>query len=205
MTTLPTVILDIDDTVTNSRKVDFMIFNRALGMNLRPEDYPTVFSMLKVFGVTREISTEIRREALEYPIEWEFIPGFLPAISALRGLVRFDMATARQDFAMDYTRRFIADTPLPDDTRVFFCACPKEGCDSPECQRRTRKYEFALEHGAIALLDDHPGEFKRHKEPPTDLSLVCLRKPYNSDIPDFFPRLGYPGFVTHIRQLVATL
>jgi hypothetical protein len=52
------------------------------------------------------------------------------------------------------------------------------------------------------MLDDHPGEFKRHLKPPSGVSLVCLRKPYNADIPPFFPRLAYPGFVTHIRNLV---
>jgi hypothetical protein len=195
------VILDIDDTVTNSRKVDFYTFNRALGRNLNPADYPTVFSMLKIFGVTREVATEIRREALDLPIEWELIPGFMPAIRALEDTVRFDMATARHDFAMEFTRRFIADI-MPADTRVFFTACPKDDCDTPECQVRTRKYELALELGAIAMLDDHPGEFKRHLKPPSGVSLVCLRKPYNADIPPFLPRLAYPGFVTHIRNLV---
>jgi hypothetical protein len=204
MSELPTVILDIDDTATNSRKIDFMIFNRATGKNLNPADYPTVFSMLKIFGVSREFASMVRRQALEYPIEWEYIPGFLPAIKALEGLVRFDMFTAREDFSINYTREFIAETPLPRDTEVFFCACPKDGCDTAECLVRPKKYELALERGAIALLDDHPGEFTRHSECPTGISLACLRKTYNADIPPFFPRLGWPGFVNHVRQLLAS-
>lgn len=200
--TLPTVLLDIDETCVQKRELEFDIFNRALNANLHIRDFPTTFSMKDAFGITREQAMQIRGAAAHRVLEAKIMPGFLPAIKLLYGHVRFDMATAREEATRTFTEQHVSSL-MSEDTRVFFCACPSVNCDNPECQTRIQKLELAREIGAIALVDDHVGEFTTHETSPEWISLICYRQPWNKNIPTFFPRLGWAGIVTHIRELIA--
>jgi len=129
------------------------------------------------------------------------LPGLVPAINRLSGVVRFDVATAREGFYEDQTKAWV-EQYLPCGTRLFLTACPNPNCDSEECQTRLNKYDLALAEGAVALLDDDPGEFVKHEVSPDKASLVCFRQRWNENIPPFFPRLRWPGFVAHVRRLL---